>query len=276
MLGIVYKATNLINGKLYVGKTTKTLRERYAGNPTVGWGKRRGVFPAAVRKYGWESFKFEVIDTSNDPKELSNKEIMWIKNLDCRVPNGYNLTAGGEGLNGYKCSEEHRRRVSEHHKKAGIKPPSTRGCKYSKERCLAMSISSKSKCTCGHPRGAKFGEPHLESCPNFSPSQKGKKITWRHGMLGRKMSAEIRQRQSLMLKANPHRGMLGKKHSSEAIEKIRDANYHRTYKPHTEEAKAKMGTTKRANRLRKLYLWNTIVTEDIHLLSACLAARAGA
>ena len=68
MLGIVYKATNLINGKLYVGKTTKTLRERYAGTPTVGWGKRARI-PAAVRKYGWESFKFEVIDTSNDPKE---------------------------------------------------------------------------------------------------------------------------------------------------------------------------------------------------------------
>lgn len=49
-----------------------------------------------MRKYGIENFSIEQIDTANSPEELGEKERAYIAHFNTRVPNGYNLTAGGE------------------------------------------------------------------------------------------------------------------------------------------------------------------------------------
>jgi hypothetical protein len=105
---IIYKATNKENGKIYVGQTVQPLHLRQLDHRKKSRDKRCKVgFPAAVRKYGWDAFSWEVIDTAETIEELNDKEIYWISHLDT-YHNGYNLTKGGGGTHGYNHSEETR------------------------------------------------------------------------------------------------------------------------------------------------------------------------
>lgn len=90
---IVYKITNLINGKIYVGQTTRTIEERLREH-------KRSDFPIgkAIRKYGIENFKIDILSTCTSLDELNETEIFWISKLDCLTPNGYNRTEGGATL----------------------------------------------------------------------------------------------------------------------------------------------------------------------------------
>lgn len=108
MNGIVYKATCLINGKIYVGQTVRILAQRIKEH-TIG---KKGLFARAIKKYGMLNFVFEVIDTADNRLDLNEKEILWINKLNSITPNGYNLTVGGEGCNGCVRSEETRLKMS--------------------------------------------------------------------------------------------------------------------------------------------------------------------
>jgi group I intron endonuclease len=83
----IYKITNLITGKFYIGKDEKD-RANYFGS-----GK---IIKLAIKKYGLENFKKEVLETCNNKKSLCEREKFWIKNLNSQV-NGYNIASGGTG-----------------------------------------------------------------------------------------------------------------------------------------------------------------------------------
>lgn len=84
---IIYKTTNLINGKFYVGKDVKN-------NPYyLGSGK---VLRQAISKYGRQNFKKEILEVCNSATELEEKEQYWIDKLNA-IEKGYNLTKGGTG-----------------------------------------------------------------------------------------------------------------------------------------------------------------------------------
>ena len=105
MFYIVYKTTNLINGKFYVGQHNTSANDGYLGS-----GKN---ILRAIRKYGKENFVRETLEycTSNDVNE---KEIFWIKKLNS-VNNkvGYNLHKGGTGGNVVDWTKEKRIQHSE-------------------------------------------------------------------------------------------------------------------------------------------------------------------
>jgi group I intron endonuclease len=87
---IIYKITNLINGKIYIGQD-KHNRPSYYGS-----GK---IINLAILKYGRDNFKKEIIDTAVSKEELNEKEIYWISFYNSRDKSiGYNLAAGGEGF----------------------------------------------------------------------------------------------------------------------------------------------------------------------------------
>lgn len=96
---IIYKITNKINNKCYIGKTIRTLEKRWKVH--VIHSKRPDdnlLFHRAIRKYGEENFLLEIIDTANNEKELNEKEKYWIEFYKSYLKeNGYNLTKGGEG-----------------------------------------------------------------------------------------------------------------------------------------------------------------------------------
>lgn len=86
---IIYCITNKVNGKQYVGLTMRTLEERFKEHC-----KAESAIGRALRKYGLDNFKLEIIDSSETSEDLWKKESYWIKNKDT-FRNGYNMTDGG-------------------------------------------------------------------------------------------------------------------------------------------------------------------------------------
>jgi len=110
---IIYKATNKINGKVYIGQTEKDLEWRK--NKHKQDSKRMDTyFYRAIKKYGWDNFEWEVIDdTAQNRKELNELEKYYIAQYQSFVDKtkGYNSTSGGEY--GYKITEEQKQQRSE-------------------------------------------------------------------------------------------------------------------------------------------------------------------
>ena len=90
--GIVYKITNKLNGKGYVGKTTRPLEVRFNEHA-----KADSYIGNSIRKYGEENFSREVIEECGTSEQLNEREIFWIAHFNCKQPNGYNQTDGGDG-----------------------------------------------------------------------------------------------------------------------------------------------------------------------------------
>lgn len=104
--GVIYKATNRINGKIYIGQTTKTIKERMSYHLCA----RVGIFRKALKKYGLQTFDIVAVDIGISAQDLNEKEKYWIRHFNCKAPNGYNLTDGGEGSQGCVLTDEQKQR----------------------------------------------------------------------------------------------------------------------------------------------------------------------
>lgn len=97
-MGLIYKITNKINNKIYIGKTVQPLKTRWKQHlaDSKKTSKNHNKLYRAMNKYGQENFIIEVIE-DNIPIELLNeKEKFYIK-LFNSFYEGYNLTFGGDG-----------------------------------------------------------------------------------------------------------------------------------------------------------------------------------
>ena len=115
MKGIIYKATNLINGKIYIGKTVKTLKIRKTKHKSAALNNKT-IYPfyRAIRKYGFKNFEWKIIDYALTEEILFEMEKYYIKKLKTKAPDGYNSTDGGEGMSGLKHTDETKRKLSKH------------------------------------------------------------------------------------------------------------------------------------------------------------------
>ena len=93
---IIYKVTNSINGKLYIGQTTKSLDKRKAKHLSDANHLPIVPFHKALSKYGKDCFKWETLEECSSQEELKTKEQHWIKKLNTFGRNGYNMTKGGD------------------------------------------------------------------------------------------------------------------------------------------------------------------------------------
>ena len=106
---IIYKYTNLINGRVYVGKTSQTLFQRHHQH-RFG---RHSPFNDALRKYGIKNFELESL-IEVEPEFSSFAEMIFISALKANNRQfGYNITAGGEGTVGYRHRGETKERISQ-------------------------------------------------------------------------------------------------------------------------------------------------------------------
>lgn len=97
VFGVIYKATNTINGKSYIGKTTKGLSRRKMEH--YSFIKAITYFQHAIEKYGKNSFEWQIIKECFSGTELSESEIFYIKLFKTNNPKyGYNMTNGGDGF----------------------------------------------------------------------------------------------------------------------------------------------------------------------------------
>lgn len=183
--GVIYKLTNLINGKIYVGKTIQPLKRRLARHQ-----RTKSMIGNAIRKYGWEKFKVEIIDVCNNLEQLNDREKYWIAMLKCLYPNGYNHTRGGDGgatTTGRKHTEETKRQMSISRKKYFAEHP---------EALVNLSVKNKGKTltdTCkANISLANRGRKHTpESRANMSEGQRRR---YENPIEHQKKSAEQKKR----------------------------------------------------------------------------------
>ena len=121
----IYSLTNKVNGKRYVGQTTKSVEWRWSQH-------RKHVgsvhFPVyhALRKYGPEGFEVEVLASACSVECLNYLETLFIATYNTLVPNGYNLDSGGknnvvhpETLARMSAAHKGRKKTDEHKAKIG-------------------------------------------------------------------------------------------------------------------------------------------------------------
>ena len=108
--GCVYRLTNLITKKTYIGKTVQGFKRRMSQHKRS---KSQTYLHSSIRKHGWDNFKKEIIIDDVPEEDLSNLEISYIEVENTVAPNGMNLTVGGEGVSGYKYTTEQRENRSQ-------------------------------------------------------------------------------------------------------------------------------------------------------------------
>ena len=94
-MAYIYKITNTINGKMYIGKTELTIEKRFQQHCKDSQRDKMSNRPLykTMRKYGVEFFSIEEIEETDSPEE---REIYWIEFYGT-FKNGYNATMGGDG-----------------------------------------------------------------------------------------------------------------------------------------------------------------------------------
>lgn len=101
----IYRITNLVNGKVYIGQTSRDpeLRfEEHIKQSRSKYSKHTHLIHKAIAKYGEENFKFDVIFVAFTHQDICDAEKYFIKEYDCCTidgnDKGYNYTRGGEGF----------------------------------------------------------------------------------------------------------------------------------------------------------------------------------
>ena len=94
-MAYIYQIVNDINGKIYVGKTERTIQERFREHCKDYLRRDYENRPLyrAMKKYGIEHFHIELLEETDNPEE---REIFWIEQKRS-FKEGYNATLGGDG-----------------------------------------------------------------------------------------------------------------------------------------------------------------------------------
>lgn len=154
----VYKITNLINSKIYIGITTTTLARRISSykSSTKRQIPDRHRIVMAMKKHGFENFIFDVIFEATDKDQLKLKEIEFISQYDsCNPLIGYNVSRGG-----YLHSDDTLKKLSN----------ASKGRKLSKEHKAKIATSLM-----GHKVSQKVRNNAKESVKKFAGWNKGTK-----------------------------------------------------------------------------------------------------
>lgn len=173
-MAIIYKATNKINGKAYIGYDSnwpkrKNAHKHYSQKES----DNKPYFHKAILKYGWDNFEWSVI------KENATKddETLLIEKYETfyTTGKGYNLTKGGDGIVGYYRSEETKRKIGEKNKNRI----------FTEEHKKKLSNSHKG--ISSHKKGKSLSQ---EIKKKISESLSGKN----HPQYGKKVSEETRKK----------------------------------------------------------------------------------
>jgi group I intron endonuclease len=169
--GIIYKVTCDINGKVYIGQTTKTLYMRKAQHKCrLKYNDKRTIFSCALIDEGFENFTWEIVAVANNQDELDRKEEYYIKKYKSNdLKFGYNDRGGGTY---FKMSLLQKQKLSLAHK-GKIVGDSTRQKLRIASTGRKHTNETKRKISVGH-KGKKLTEEHKQK---LSVAKRGKKLT---------------------------------------------------------------------------------------------------
>ena len=200
----IYKLTHKESGKVYIGQSKHLKRRLNEHRRCEKSNDKKGsqsVVRRAIKKYSFDAFDFEIILYCQEGEYMDLMETKLIQSYDCLVPKGYNVRDGG---NKVFMSEEGRKRISK----------ANSGRIVSEETRLKLSESGK-KAYLNNPRDDEWNQ-------KLSIALSGKKKSEEHIL-------KISERRKEFIKNNPDsvKNMLGKKHSDETKQKMRDAHMKR-------------------------------------------------
>lgn len=209
--GVIYKITNKVNGKIYIGQTVREIQARWRVHKHCAKRGHGGAIYNAMRKYGISNFEISVVCSANSVEELNQLEKLCVAEYNSLAPNGYNLRTGGDR---YEYTDESRKKMSESHK--------------------------------GKPNGRKKGVDFLSPEAREKARQKSiGRIPWN---FGKHMPEEYCKKLSESRKGQVGH-FKGKRLSEEHIQKLRDAWKRR--KPVSDETKKKLSTVLKGKNLGK-------------------------
>jgi len=194
----LYKITNQINGKVYIGQTNNPKRRWQAHKNAANKNKPEQIVQRALIKHGLNNFIFEVIATCKTWDDANNTETILVEQYNSLIPNGYNVSRGG--YNAPK-SEEFKKMMRNWHASLSDEEKEKRRKMHSES--IKKLIETK-----GHPGlGTKRTPEHCERMRqlrlanpiDYTP-EKRKKMSEAH--IGLKDSEETKQRKSESIKKN--------------------------------------------------------------------------
>lgn len=211
--GVIYMHTCLDTGKSYIGQTGKnSILERWGKNGN-GYLRKNATskFARAIKKYSWSKFDHEILGVYELSK-LDKMEKYWINRYDT-FENGYNSTPGGKliDMRGRKHREESKRLIGLANGKQVVRFSYLSDNKYIYDK-LYDTIAEAARDV-----GAYGNTSIIACCKGVRKTLKG--YMWKYA--SDTYSGEIIEN---VKKSSASYGMLGKKHSSETIEKIRKSN----------------------------------------------------
>lgn len=196
----IYKITNLINLKCYIGFTSKK-------NPMYRWSShvscaknetaKRTYIQRAIRKHGKDNFEFQVIYQSKDfDHTLNVMEPFFILQLSTLKPSGYNVSVGGDKTTiGIKHSEETKQKVMQ----------SRLGRKHSEETKIKMSASAIQSWTEERREKARNTRLGYKVSEETKRKLRGREVTQKtrqkmsESLKGRQTSEETRHKRSISM-----------------------------------------------------------------------------
>lgn len=108
---LIYKHTNLVNGKVYVGQTCFTMEQRWKSHLACAIKGSNLPFHKALKKYGKDQWSHEILECNITDQETANvRERFWIQSFSTLLTeNGYNCWGGHEC---FEASETTRQKMS--------------------------------------------------------------------------------------------------------------------------------------------------------------------
>ena len=187
-MGSIYKITNTVNGKSYIGQTIQDAVKTRIRDHLTGNGNR--ILKQAIEKYGQDAFVVEILHDSILPEFLDTLEIEAIAKYNTLAPNGYNLTTGGGGGS---RSEEACRKISE-----AMKRPEVR-----------------------QKHAETMKRPEVRQKMSENNAMKRPEVRQKHAETMKRPEVRRKQSESMKGENNP---MYGKTHSEETKRKISENN----------------------------------------------------
>jgi len=218
--GVIYKVTNLINNKIYIGQTIKSLNTCKRGHFSDARNNRfnGSIFLRAINKYSHNNFFWEELCECFSRKELDIMENFYIcfyKSKDLDI--GYNLIQG-RGRSGYVLSEDSRKKISRKAKERLSIPENN--------PMYGKSVSD----ICGNKISKALKNHYLDNCGTFT---------------NRKHSEKSKKKMSIS-RTGSNNHFYGKELSKEHKQKISNSLKGRVF---SEEHKKKLSNTRKGKRL---------------------------
>jgi group I intron endonuclease len=174
---VIYKATNNINGKSYIGSTVHKLSRRISGHKSRAKLGSNLVFHRAIRKYSIKNFEWKILSKASSVSEMLKMESIYIKEHKT-LKNGYNSTPGYDNTTlGYKFTDKQKSKMKKLNK--GENNPNY-GNKWSDKQKEEQSIRQKEshKHLKGDNNPAKRDGVRRKISENLKGSRNGMSKLW--------------------------------------------------------------------------------------------------